>query len=285
MSQPVFSVVETKPVLDKNSNAGKKVLVIIAVIIFLGTLSGISYFLGTKSDSEKNEPAPTPADVLSKPLLEIPTDTPTSTVATATNSAQPTKKLTLSLSEPEATPTPKIKTKIISSEEGLDGFRASDGKGSSSLEIRIGRNEDAVTRGFVSFDISELPTGIEIQEAELKFYQVKVVGNPYAIGSALKVDHLTYGNTLDATDYSTPALVSNIATLATSNKTVGWKQAVVTEAVENDVANARSLSQFRIHFTTEVTDDDTAGDIAYFDSSNDYYDHTDHPPQLIIKYH
>ncbi|MBU0569275.1 DNRLRE domain-containing protein [Patescibacteria group bacterium] len=281
MNQPVFSVVEAKPAVKRNSNTKKKVLVIVGVVILLITLSSASYFLGTKSEFGNGlAPTPTPGDVLTKPLFEIPTDTPTPTVATATNSAQPTGKST-----PSPTPTPKIKSKIISSEEGLDGFRTSDDKGSNSLEIRIGRNENAVTRGFVSFNISELPAGIEIQEAELKLYQTKVVGNPYAVGSVLKVDHLTYGDALDATDYSAPALVGNIATLATTNKTVGWKQAIVTEAVENDVANARSLSQFRIHFTAEIAGGDLAGDIAYFDSANNYYDHTDHPPQLIIKYY
>ena len=117
----------------------------------------------------------------------------------------------------------------------------------------------------------------------MRLYQTKVIGNPYSAGGGLKVDHLTYGNSLDDTDYGMAALVSNLATIATSN-VIGWKDTDITMAVRNDVENGRSQSQFRIHFTTENTGGTLIGDFAYFEAAEDSQG-TGYTPQLVIKYY
>jgi hypothetical protein len=199
---------------------------------------------------------------------------------TATTSATPTIKPGTS-STP--TVTPITKSKILNATATMDGFRSSNGGGNNSVDIRAGRNENLVTRGFVSFDIDGIPEGATITEVSIKLYQVRVVGNPYSEGGVLEVDHLTYGDTLEGGDYSTAALLSGFATLS-ENKNTGWKETTVTNAVKDDIANARSKSQFRIHFETEVKGGDVAGDFTYFESADDS-EATGNTPQLIVKYH
>ncbi|MFV1917367.1 MAG: hypothetical protein ACC618_02735, partial [Patescibacteria group bacterium] len=102
-------------------------------------------------------------------------------------------------------------------------------------------------------------------------------------GGSLKVDHLDYGNSLEKSDYATASLISNIATL-TTNSTVEWKDATLTNEVKNDLSAGRARSQFRIHFTTELTGGDIAGDFAYFEAE-DNSEGTGNTPELIIKYY
>src|SRR4030042_1973423 len=123
-------------------------------------------------------------------------------------------------------------------------------------------------RGFVSFDISDIPSGATISEATLRLYQVKTEGNPYgvSVGGKLNIDHLTYGDSLDNSDYAMAALTSNFVVL-TNNSVVEWKDANVKTELKDDISNARSRSQYRIHFETENVGGDSTGDFAYFESS------------------
>jgi len=257
---------------SNGSPVGKILLFSILGLLVLGAVGGGAYFLGARKGGT--------AEVTPTPSL-FPTSTPTPTeepVATITGTITPTKKPTAT-----PTPTPTTTTKIISSNASLDGFRSSNGGGNATLEIRAGRNINLVTRGFVSFDLSEIPSGATIKEATLRLYQKKIVGNPHGVGGSLKIDHLVYGDGLDDTDYSAPALSSSFATL-TSNATVEWKDVNVTDRVKDDVANARSRSQFRIHFSIENTGGDVMGDFTYFEAAENSPEPTGNTPQLVVKY-
>ncbi len=140
-----------------------------------------------------------------------------------------------------------------------------------------------VTRGFVSFNLADIPEGVTITKATLRLYQTKTVGNPYGVGGNLKVDHLTYGNSLEDADYAAAALLSSFATL-TNNDSVEWKDVDVTEALKNDVSENRSRSQFRIHFEIENTGGDVTGDFAYFEAADDS-EGTGNTPQLVVNYY
>lgn len=264
--------------VDPIKKRSKKSIILAGLLLVLAlSFSAGAYFLGRKSGGPANT-SPTPTQSIFPTSFEQPTTEPVSSVsATVTKSASPTIT-------PSASPTPAVKTKIISSKSSLDGFRSSNNGGNNSLDIRAGRNSNLVTRGFVTFDITSIPSGANIESATMRLYQAKTVGSPYSAGGALKVDHLTYGDSLDSTDYSLPALTSNFATL-TSNATVEWKDANVTDQVKNDMSNARSTSQFRIHFTTEATGGNVTGDFAYFDSANSYTENSGHTPQLVVKYY
>lgn len=250
-------------------SGGKKAAIIISALLIIILLAGGSYFLGTQTQEEDSEPSPTPS------LTQLETE-PT---PEATDSAETTPSATTST----PTPTPTRTTRILSPIADLDGFRSSNGGGNDSVDIRAGRNQYLVARGFVSFDLGDLPAGASVTEATLRLYQTETVGSPYSVGGALRIDHLTYGDSLDDSDYSLAALLSSFATL-TNNSTVEWKDADVTQAVKNDVANGRSQSQFRIHFTTENKGGGTEGDFAYFESAeND--EGTGNTPQLIVEYY
>jgi len=265
--------------VKKSSSKSKLIILIAGFVVLMLLIGGGSYFLGKRSNSSEN-PSPTPAPTQTPEPTEI-ISSPTPT-ATASGSITPTKKL-LSTNTPTSSPTPIPKSKLLSSSTSLDGFRSSNNGGNATLEIRAGRNVNLVTRGFVSFDLSDIPSGATITEASLRLYQAKIIGNPYGAGGSLKVDHLTYGDSLDNEDYGAAALSSSFITL-TNNASIEWKDAVVTDRVKDDIANGRSRSQFRIHFQTENTGGDVTGDFAYFEAAENNMA-TGNTPQLVIKYY
>src|SRR3990167_7923471 len=181
MEEQVITPQERLPE-KKELSSGKKVLIVLAGILLIVGVAAGSYFLGNKDKSQgSTNLSPTPT--------KKHTNTPT----------------------PTHTPTPTVKQKTLSSSASLDGFRSSNGGGNAGLEIRAGRNVNLVTRGFVSFDLGDIPSGAKIQEATLRLYQAKIIGNPYGVGGSLKVDHLTYGDALDNLDYGIAALSSSTA--------------------------------------------------------------------------
>jgi hypothetical protein len=285
MEDQVFSPPPARETSNTKASNSNLIIGFVATVIVAIIATG-AYYLG--KNSQDNSPAPT---IIPTPTV-TPTNPPTQT-PTATISSQPTISPTTIQSKTSATPTPTplttptpiLKSKVLSSSASLDGFRSSNGGGNDSLDIRAGRNSYLVTRGFVSFDLTSIPAGSNIVEATLRLYQAKTIGNPYAVavGGALKVDHLIYGDSLDSSDYGQAALSASFATL-TTNSVVEWKDVNVTNQVKEDVTNARARSQFRIHFTTEETGGTAEGDFAYFESANNS-EGTGNTPQLIVKYY
>lgn len=175
-----------------------------------------------------------------------------------TESLSPSPEET-SYPSPTLTPRPETKEEVIISTASLDGYRGSNGFGSNNLYILIGRNISVIQRGFVSFDLSSLPSDATIENVTLRLYQEKVVGNSYGVGENLKVDHLDYGNGLGNEDYGASSISSSFTTL-TNNAVIEWKDANVTEA-------------------TGIT-----SNLVYFESA-DNTQGTGNLPQLVVKYH
>ena len=274
MENHVVSSEENSAPLNEKSEKkiAKKVILVIVVLLFVIAVTIISYYFGSKSTNpEEISPTPTTFNEPSTTNSPTPTDTPVSETSA-------TVKLTPTLS-----PTPASQTKILDSTAGLDGFRSSNNSGNNTLEVRTGRNANLVTRGFISFDINEIPSGATITEATLRLYLANSVGNPFGAGGQIKVDHLTYGDSLDASDYGMAALSSSFTTL-TSNATKEWKDTNVTDRVKDDIANARSRSQFRIHFQVEATGGDVAGNFVYFEAAENSTG-SGNTPQLVVKYY
>ena len=273
----VFVTEETKEFPDyrpqpKKSYNGKLILKFIFAFIVIGSISLASYLIGKRSGNtppQNSSPNPTINTVV---FEDEPTQTPNSTI-----SGVLAKKISVSPG-----PTLASKTKIITSVGNLDGFRSSNVSGNSLLEIRVGRNNSAVTRGFVSFSLSEIPIGVDIIEARLRLNQIKLIGDPFKSGITVKIDHLTYGDSLDDADYGVPALTSGFNVL-TSDKNLGWKSIEVTEQIKNDLANAHSLSQFRLHLQNENTGVTPDGDFIYFEAAEDA-SKSGNTPQLIVRY-
>lgn len=268
-----------KPQAGDNKPKGKLVAAIIASFAILILITSVAYYAGTRTrGSSSTEISPTPADNLLGVDVQA-TPTQTSLKIPATNSPlnpSPTVQLT-------PTQTPLTKTKTLAPISELDGFRSSNNDGNNTLDIRTGRNVNLVSRGFISFDLGDIPKSATIQEATLRLYQAKVVGNAYTEGGKIETDHLTYGDSLDKTDYAMPALTSSFIVLS-NNTNTEWKEADVTDGLKDDVANARSMSQYRIHFETENTGGNVAGDFAYFESA-DNSEGTGNIPQLVVKYY
>ena len=161
-----------------------------------------------------------------------------------------------------------------------EGDNEGNNGGNNTWYIQIGRNATLTERGFVSFDISSIPSGKVIDEANLRLYQGEVVGTPYSSLGSLILDHLDYGDSLGNEDLNASPVSSNIGTL-TSNATVEWKDLIVTNALKADISSGRSRSQYRLRFTTEATGADAW---ARFESADNYMS-TGNRPQLVVKYH
>lgn len=242
-----------------------KMLIIIFILLFLAvSISG--FFAGyTQNNSYEPTPTPTPSStplaVIEPTPIEISSPTPVS-----------------SSPNPES----QIQSKTIKATTTLDGYAASNGSGNNTVDIRVGRNTFAVTRGFVSFDLTTLPDNIEIESANLKLYQTHVTGDPYSIGGSLKIDHMEFGDILDGNDYALAPLQTNLATL-TTNSDVEWKEVVVTEALKQDIKNSRLRSQYRLSFATETIGGESGGDFAYFESGENFVG-TGNIPELLVRY-
>lgn len=248
------------------------VLIVSLLIVVLTNLG--SFYIGRKSvqnkQIEKSIQFPEPTLVVGV------TNTPSPTMeASVAGSITPIKK---------GSPTPSIysKTMILKSLPKTDGFITSDRAVTNANDIRIGDNGQSVMRGFVSFDLSPLPQGVQIGKATVRLYQAKVVENPFSIHGSLQIDYLTYGETLDADDYGLSALSLSFAAINQS-KTEGWKEVDVTSKVKEDLANARSLSQFRIHFTNETVSNEKKENYVSFESAENA-NKTGNTPQLVVSY-
>ena len=254
-----------------NMSTQQKIFIVIAIILVFGVIGGAFWFGSTRKKQE-SEPSPSPTTESS------PTAVPEG--EEGIESPNPSPVVTSSPS-PTPSPTPVTQEKVITATASLDGYRGSNGFGSDSLYILIGRNISVIQRGFVSFDLSSLPSGAVIESATLRMYQQKIVGNPYGVGGSLKIDHLDYGGSLGNEDYGASSISSNFTTL-TNNAILEWKDANVTDTLKNDLSNGRSNSQYRIRFSTESTG--TSSDLVYFESA-DNSQGTGNLPQLIVKYH
>ena len=277
----VYSVEEIPETPKKRKFSLVLFLSVLVILLVIALISTISFFLGRESGKKiSNDTSEKTLSLFETTESPTPTGLISSASPTKALSATPQGTLKISLTP---TPTPIPKTKLIISSKDLDGYITSTNVLVDNVEIRIGRNQNYVVRGFVSFDISTLPDETKIQSATLRLFQVKVIGSPFSIMGNVKLDHLNYGDILNAEDYSTPAVLSSFNTLSKSNVSE-WKEINVMPEVKDDLSNARPTSQFRIHFETETKGDNSTGDFVYFESA-DNSEGTGNLPQLLIKYY
>lgn len=149
---------------------------------------------------------------------------------------------------------------------------------SAGAQIMVGDTSvNTGVRGFLSFDISTIPSGSNIVSATLRAYQEAVNGTPYTDLGNVIVDHLDYGATLDAGDYNIAALQGNVGTL--SNNTVfEFKTLDVASIVQNDITMSRTRSQYRMLFPAN-TDSDGVEDATFFTGAL-----RGNEPELVITY-
>lgn len=249
-----------------NRNFGKRIAFAVFGLLLFSSIGAGAYFVGRQSVQGVS----TEVSITPQPSL-VPVDiSPTPTTLITPTSLTPSSK--------NGSPTPSNfqKTTVLKFSSSLSGSVGSNGLVTTKSDIKLGRDSEQVYRGFVSFDLSDLPSGVAIGKATLRIYQTKVEGKPFSGMGTIKMDHLTYGDSLDQNDYATPALTSGFATIP-QGTLAEWKELDVTSRVKSDLSNARSYSQYRIHFTTEKVSDASTSDYLFFDS-------TTNAPQLLISY-
>lgn len=150
----------------------------------------------------------------------------------------------------------------VQSDPALDGFLANNGNGSTTEDIYVGNGDlvepdgELVARGFMSFDLSSIPEGAAIESVELRFYQGAIEGEPYSKLGNLLLEQVVYGDQLDASAFSAPAL--NSAALAKQTSPNSWyvlADAAIAEWVADDLASGRSKFQLRLRFAPETDGD------------------------------
>lgn len=175
---------------------------------------------------------------------------------------------------------------VIGSTAGLDGEVNSDGVAvSAGGAPKVGDVEDILTstayRQFFSFNLANIPSGTVISTATLRLYQASVTNSPYdgALGSVV-VDHVSYGEVLDATAYATATLAS--AGTLSSDASTGYKSLNVASRVQDDLNNGRPRSQYRLRFSLGDANLDFGDDYAQFTDFEDSCCGVNSPPQLTI---
>jgi hypothetical protein len=151
---------------------------------------------------------------------------------------------------------------VLRSEAALDGFLLNDGTGSNIQDIIVGNGRitepagELVSRGFLSFDLADVPAGATIEGVELRFYQKTIQGEPYEKLGNLMLDQVDYGSSLDPGAYDLPALDSaGLATLASANSWYVLSDPLITSWVQSTLDHDQARFQLRLRFRQETDGD------------------------------
>jgi hypothetical protein len=131
------------------------------------------------------------------------------------------------------------------------------GARSDRASIIVGHGGDTTFRGFFSFDLTGIPTGVVANEARLIINKEGVVNNPYEKYSSILLDHVLYGESLSGGDHDTSSLADLGIFDSASAPATGYLGSDVTSAINNDLANRLvrgNRSQYRLRFPLEATE-------------------------------
>ena len=166
------------------------------------------------------------------------------------------------------------------------------------------RSTNGSWRGFVSFPITGLPANAVIDDVQMDFSLDLSYGDglsgqdqvPHGLGSC-KVDHVDFGASLDASDYQTTPLTSNIGILVLQEEFLQgyydfaepntWRWRGIDTLglyIQNDYNAGRPRSQFRIKWDN-ATDNDSKHDYLAILSNDFATDSPRYSPRLRIVYH
>jgi hypothetical protein len=141
-------------------------------------------------------------------------------------------------------------------------------------------------KGYLSYELPDVPEGFNLQQAEIFIEQYYSIGNgeggifpiwnvnPLPDTTGCITDHVNYGNQLTPEDWTAgdpgdpQTLHSNIGVIS-DNATYEFKNLDVTASVQEDYNTGRDKTQYRLRFLVNC-DWDNWGDLLRFHSGNAY---------------
>jgi hypothetical protein len=127
--------------------------------------------------------------------------------------------------------------------------------------------------GILGFDVSSL-AGKTIASAKLRVYLTQYTDTL----NIVTVDHINFGSSIDASDYSGGTLAGNIGTIS-STSIIEWKELDVTSYVQADLTAGRTSSQYRFMFNGVL-----GTSLALFEDAENTGG-TGNKPQLVVTYY
>lgn len=289
IGEPIPSIVETNITLTPLVSPKKPLPMGIIVAVILGLIGVIALIGGVYAYTQRaatppvlSTPTPTPVKVAT-PLPKNSEDLlapPKKATASTTPKTSPTEKPITTIqtsSLPQSTIAPT--TKIVTKASGQVGTVTDTGYANTMGSIDVGSASGYIYRGFVGFDLADIPASATISKATLRLYQRVIYGSPYSTLGTLQVDHLDYGTTLDAGSYTGGTVYAVSFATFGSPQLAEWKTLDVTTQVKKDRLSHAS-TQFRLHFGTETKGGSTQKDLVSFSSTTSGSEQ----PQLVIEY-
>lgn len=132
----------------------------------------------------------------------------------------------------------------------------------------INPDPNSRSRGYISFELPEIPGGYSVDSVFVRIHQNMSYGNnepdifpiwdvPSGDTMFCIMDHIDYGNSLDTGDWTAgypddpQTLHTNIGIISDSAEN-GYRYLDITEFVQDDYNNSRNRSQYRIRFPIET---------------------------------
>lgn len=210
--------------------------------------------------------------------------------STTANPAAPTRNLTLTASTGPWGVYVDVTPIVIGSTASLDGFIAFDGSAYSATSNggspRTGDDESFLigtrARQFFSFDLSNIPSSVTVNQASLRLYQLMQAGTPFNDLGSVVVDHVDYGATLDSSpgDYDGGLLA--LLGVFSNSSTADYRALNITTRVAIDLINMRGHSQYRLRFSPLEINNDSASDYVQYVDAESSCCGVNPPPQLSI---
>jgi len=188
--------------------------------------------------------------------------------------------------EPFGAPGTRTTTLVLESLGTRDGFVRSDGyadvhgNGPGVGDLDHYANGTGL-RMFFCFDLSELPAGAVLVGARLEVFTTGAQGQPYTDLGPVVVDHVEYGDELDASDYVGHTLENDIGVLAAEDQRA-YRLLEVAPQVQRDREAGRRFSQFRLRFLVDANLDGGADVVLVEDGERSR--RTNNWPQLVLTY-
>ena len=142
-------------------------------------------------------------------------------------------------------------TIVVETTRTLSGYVSQNGFVSQDTDTFVGTIPDISgfleLRGFLSFDLSQIPNGATLVSAELSALQGAPTGTPYDQVVRVIVDHINNNDgALDSLDWSRAPLTTILDPFLSDNDVEEAKLLDVTELVENDLQQGRDALTLRL---------------------------------------